>query len=321
MNLNKGLLIIGTLLTASGLFAQNNGTVNIFANPSAQAQGGTPPPPVMAPAAPPIMSRKGEMILPQAGDWAISMDATPFLSYFGNLIHGPSTSATTSFLSSNQTIVGKYYVDDHTAYRFLLRIGLNSNSQTEEISSSDTGNTFPTPQVQDKRSISSHYIGVGFGIEKRRGKTRLQGYYGVEAMIYLSGSDTTFTYGNSYNVNTDPSPTWFNWYAPNSNTVVSGLPRPTDIAPGSTFGISVLGFVGVEYFIVPKISIGGEYTWGISFQTTSQGSISVEELNTNTGTDQTDTYKTSSSTRFSLDNGWNQAFGSGTGSLYINFHF
>lgn len=82
-----------------------------------------------------------------------------------------------------------------------------------------------------------------------------------------------------------------------------------------------MGFIGFEYFFAPKISIGGEYTWGIGFQSTSQGSYSVEELNPKTGADQTDTYKTGGSSGFSVDNGLNTAFGSGTGSLYINFHF
>ncbi len=283
-------------------------TSDIFAQAAASSSESTP-----------ITSKKGEMYLPQAGDWAISLDATPWLNYFGNLFHGPASTASTTFLNSNQTIVGKYYINDHTAYRFLVRLGVNSTSQNQYISSSDTGSsTFPVPQVEDKRTISSHYIGVGFGIEKRKGKTRLQGYYGMEAMIYIAGSDTTFSYGNTYNQNTDPSPGWWDW---SSSTTASGLPRLTQDAPGSTFGISVLAFGGIEYFIAPKISIGGEFTWGINFQTTGQGSYNREEINSVTGADQTDTYKSGGGTTFSLDNGWNQAFGSGSASLYIIFHF
>lgn len=315
MNINKALLIAGILASGSGLYAQNNnGSVGITTNAPSVA----PADPASTPA-PLITSKKGEIYLPQAGDWALCVDATPYFNYFGNLFHGPSANATTSFLSSNQTIVGKYYVDAHTAYRFLLRIGINSTSQNEEIPSSDTGNSFPVPQVEDKRTISSHYIGVGFGIEKRRGKTRLQGYYGVEGMIYLAGSDTTFTYGNAYNANSNVTPSWWDWTSGSVST--SGLPRLTEDAPGTTFGISLLAYIGVEYFIAPKISIGGEFTWGIAFQTTGQGSYNREELNGTNGLDQTDTYKTSGSTTFSLDNGWNQAFGSGSASLYLNFHF
>ncbi len=319
MNVKKASLFIGTVLTASGLFAQNNGSVGIFTTPQTPAASVTNTPPVATSETPVIMSKKGEIYLPQTGDWVLSMNATPWINYFGNLIHGPANS--TSFLNSTQTIVGKYYVDDHTAYRLLLRIGINSTSQNQEIASSDTGNTFPTPQAEDKRTISSHFIGVGFGIEKRRGKTRLQGYYGIEAMFFLAGSDTSFTYGNSYNANTDPVPTYYNWNNGGINSFGLNTPRTTENTPGATFGISILGYIGLEYFVAPKISIGGEYTWGIIFQTTGQGTLNREEINSNTGVDQTDTYKTGGVSTFALDNSWNQIFGSGTGSLYINFHF
>lgn len=312
MKINNALLFAG-MLAASGIAAQNNNgsaTTTTTTTSSSATVTSTP--------SPTIVSKKGEVYLPEAGDWALCMDATPWISYFGNLIHGPANSATNSFLNSNQTFVGKYYINATTAYRFLLRIGINSTTQTQEIASSDTGSAFPTPQVEDKRTISNHFIGVGFGIEKRRGKTRLQGYYGVEGMIYLAGSDTTFTYGNGYNANSNSSPAWWDW---SSGTTVNGLPRITQDEPGTTFGISVLGFIGIEYFIAPKISIGGEFTWGITFQTTGEGSYNREELNPASGLDQTDTYKSTGNSSFSLDNGWNQAFGSGNASLYINFHF
>jgi hypothetical protein len=267
-----------------------------------------------------ITNKKGEMFLPQAGDWAISLDATPWLNYLGNLAssHG-NVAPTSSFLNSNQTIVGKYFVDDHTAYRVLVRIGFNSYSQNNEISSSDTGSSFPKAQVEDSRSISNHFIGLGFGFEKRRGHTRLQGYYGAEFMFYIAGSDTSYTYGNAYNATSDPNPTWTDWSSP--GTPVTGLPRTIQNGPGATFGINLVAFIGAEYFILPKIAIGGEFTWGILFHSTAQGSYTVEELNTVTGVDQKDLYKSGGNTSFSFDNGINQSFGSGTGSIYLTLHF
>lgn len=268
-----------------------------------------------------ITSKKGEMYLPQAGDWAISMDATPWLNYLGNFFHGgntPNTAPTAAFLNSNQTIVGKYFVDDNTAYRALLRIGFNSYSQSQEIANSDTSTAFPRAQVEDQRSISDHFIGLGVGMEKRKGSTRLQGYYGAEVMFFIAGSDTTYTYGNAYNAGSNPNPTSYNW---NTGGLSVGLPRITQNQPGSTFGVNLVGFIGFEYFFAPKISVGGEYTWGIGFHSTGQGTYSVEEINPITGKDQTDSYKSGSNSTFSLDTGLNQAFGSGSGSLYINFHF
>jgi hypothetical protein len=307
MKMKKVLFIMGMSLTVSGLFAQ----------------GGTAP----ASSSGTITDKKGEVYLPQAGDWAISMDATPWLNYFGNFFHGgatPNVAPTAAFLNGNNTLVGKYFVDDHTAYRALLRLGFSSYSQNNEIQGSDLSDSiFPYTQVEDKRSISSHFIGVGGGMEKRRGNGRLQGYYGAEIMFFIAGSDTTYTYGNPYNSVTNANPTYTNWNNPGGPTNVFGLGagRLTDNQPGSTFGVGLIGFIGFEYFFAPKISIGGEYTWGFGFQSTSQGSFTREELNPTTNADETNTYKTGGSSGFSLDNGLNQAFGSGTGSLYINFHF
>jgi hypothetical protein len=299
MKMKRALLIMALSLTATSMFAQGGGSS--------------------------ITSKKGEMYLPQAGDWAISMDATPWLTYFGNFFHGNGTTAapTAAFLNQNQTIVGKYFVDDNTAYRALIRIGVNSYSQNNEIFGSSVSDTAtPHPQVEDQRTISNHFVGIGAGIEKRKGSTRLQGYYGVELMFYLAGSDTTYSYGNSYSTATDPTPTYTsNWNTGGTSQFGLGAPRFTANGPGSTFGINVVGFIGFEYFFAPKISIGGEYTWGIGFHSTGQGSYTVEEISGTTGADLTDTYKSGGNSGFSLDTGLNQAFGSGTGSLYITFHF
>ncbi|MCB0380481.1 MAG: hypothetical protein KDD24_04440 [Flavobacteriales bacterium] len=35
-----------------------------------------------------LTSKKGEAYLPEAGDWAIGIDANPFLNYAGNLFNG-----------------------------------------------------------------------------------------------------------------------------------------------------------------------------------------------------------------------------------------
>src|SRR5579872_2349265 len=113
-----------------------------------------------------LMSKKGEMILPEAGDWCISFDAAPFLQYAGNLFSGETTtngSPLATFVnSSQQTIVGKYFVDEQTAYRGILRIGFQSNSFThytpqQGIAASNP----PQAMVTDKLSVASHFVGLG----------------------------------------------------------------------------------------------------------------------------------------------------------------
>src|SRR6185312_3978750 len=99
-------------------------------------------------------------------------------------------------------------------------------------------------------------------------------------------------------------------------SVVSSRTTQNDM--GSTFGINLLGFIGFEYFFAPKVSVGAEYTWGLMFSSTGQGTMTTEAY---TSSDQTITTHTGGTSSFSFDNGINSAFGNGGGSLYINFHF
>jgi len=289
----------------------------------------------------PLTSKKGEMILPEAGDWAISFEATPFLTYLGSFFTSASTlntAPTANFLGSNQTIIGKYFVDEQTAYRGILRIGFSSNSLSEQtaqdLNGAPIGNP-PYPMVTDKLSMASHFIGLGAGMEKRKGHTRLQGYYGAELMFWLSssGNDSTMSYGNSFNVTTNATPTYYNFQTNQANQTMApgaGGGRAIQRNPGSTFGISALAFIGFEYFFLPKISVGAEYTWGISFWSQGQGSAEQEITyvsvnNPFPNTDANVTYKTSSASHFGVDTGVNSIFGNnsnaGSAALNITFHF
>lgn len=306
--MKKMILTVAIAATTIGAFAQNASTTTTTTTSSSTAAEGST-----------IMSKKGEVFLPEAGDWAISFSATPFLNYFGQLLsNAGSTAPTANFLNTNQTIIGKYYVDNQTAYRGLLRIGINSMGQ-DNLVAQDGGSAGAT--VTDHASYAQHFIGLGAGMEKRKGKTRLQGYYGAEFMFFLAGSSNTYTYGNSY-TSTYQAPVSTTWANPNGITPTGSAPagsRTLSMANGSTFGISLQGFIGFEYFFMPKISVGGEYTWGINFQSTGQGSMAVEAANGTTST--TTTTNTGGSSQFSLDSGINTVWGASQGNLYINFHF
>jgi len=144
-----------------------------------------------------LTSKKGEPILPESGDWAISMDMNPIFQFVGNAFSGATaTNAAPSvgWLNTNQTIVGKKFIDEKTAYRVLFRIGV-TNQTTKAMIADATVTTAPvypaTPaMVEDKMKNGATNVGIGVGKEMRRGKTRLQGYYGADAMIWLSSSST-----------------------------------------------------------------------------------------------------------------------------------
>lgn len=247
-----------------------------------------------------LVNKNGETILPKKGDWAIGIDASPLLKYVGNFIGGNGINAapTFNFLSSNQAILGKYFIDDSKAYRVGLRLGLGSNSTTTKVSTIPS--TTPTAYVDNVSTVSGSNIGLTAGMEWRKGKTRLQGYYGGEAGIALGSTMTTNKYGNIIS----------------SSNPVS---RTIENNSGGTFGIGARAFVGAEYFVLPKISIGGEFGWGITLATIGEGSLKTEYWN---GTAiKSSTTPTGGSTVFGFDSDNLSSIFGAAGTIHLTLHF
>ncbi len=224
-----------------------------------------------------LKNKQGVPILPAAGDYVIGIDATPIFNFFGNLIKINSVAAfndpsSWNFVDNNNAIFAKYYLDAQTAFRANVRIGLTST--TDKIFVQQDGQTDPLVTVEDKAKYANTNIILGVGMEKRRGISRLQGFYGAEAQILFAGSSKNFTYGNAFSSsNTTPTMTDFDPADPN---VLSPSSRITKFSSGKTIGIGLRAFAGVEYFIAPKFSVGGEFGWGLSLLTQGNGKVSTE---------------------------------------------
>jgi hypothetical protein len=262
----------------------------------AQAQDANP----TTPATTPILSKRGYAILPETGDWSLSIGASGALRYVGQLFNGGNNNGDTTFGYPNnwsQTVMVRKFTDANTAFRGI--VGINLTSATNKTLVNQNGapqnpdGSFP--QVENKRTVSRTNINLGIGLEKRRGIGRVQGIYGAQAIIGLSSAGKTkFEYGNAL-------------------TATSSGPRTTLQKSGTTFSLAVQAFGGVEYFIAPKISLGGEFSWGPSFSTTGNGKTESESFNN--GGVQTSTAETGGSSYIRLDV---QNMG---GTLRLNFFF
>jgi hypothetical protein len=231
-----------------------------------------------------LTSKKGENYLPEAGDYAIGADASSMLSYFGNMLNGGSnTGFGMGYTNGGAAITGKKFMTDKMAYRGMVRVGFGSTSVSTV-----------TGTIEDVTKNSYNNITLGAGIENRRGNTRLQGYYGAMAMVSLGGSKTSIEHGETGNL-------------PAGELIESKA--------GSTFGLGVRAFVGCEYFVLPKISIGGEFGWGLGFSST--GAASTTTADGNGGQVVTEGGKSSS---FGLDTD-NKAFGVAPAAVLVHFHF
>lgn len=277
-----------------------------------------------------------KVYLPETDDWAIGIDATPFLSYFGNFIGGTDANAapTWNFLTNNQTITGKYFTSESMAYRGSLRLGFGSNSGSEMVSDrgQDPANiSYPgTPPQMVENTFKTGFTNIGLsgGLEWRKGKGRLQGFYGGELGISIASSSSTYTYGNelnqnaTFNVDVDPADDI------NGNSLTTdqfgNAARISEAKSGMAFGLGIRGFIGAEYFILPKLSLGGEFGWGLAFQTFGTSSVTYESEGINgSGNEVSETFteETSNGSAFGVDtDNVNSVFGP-AGSLRLTFHF
>lgn len=263
---------------------------------------------------------------PESGDWAIGVDANPFLNYFGNFIGGvdANTAPSWNFLTNNQTITGKYFVADDMAYRGALRIGFGSMKGAAMIGQDGAAApTFPNlpTMVEDSYKKSTTNFGLSGGLEWRKGSGRLVGFYGGELGINLSSTSYSYTYGNALTT-TNQTGTDFvvDGMSNTGNDPVWGTPgRMNSYKTGSAFSFGLRGFIGAEYFVLPKMSLGGEFGWGLSL--TSQGASSEEWESTDGTTTAVIVHEGTKSSTFTLDTDNNNTVFGPAARLRLTFHF
>ncbi len=276
-------LAIALLFSATSIFAQDSG----------------------------LVSKKGVPILPEAGEYSLGIDATPFFNYFGNFLNGTAgnTAPTFGFTAAHpMQITGKYMVDANTAYRGIFRLGFTSLSESQYVN--DDSNTSSTPAfVEDKRKQSQFNLALGAGLEKRRGKGRLQGIYGAQALILFGTNSTSYEYGNEMS-SSNTNPTFYDW----STYSVSSGTRNTEDKQGTTFGFAVQAFAGAEYFFAPKFSISGELLYGLGIASTGDGTLTTEYWDAGSSSVKTQDTNTGGNFYFGLDTGI-------SGVLNLNFYF
>jgi hypothetical protein len=263
-----------------------------------------------------IKSRKGENFLPEEKDCALLVDATPVLNYMGQLL---STNGSTSptFNSAGVypfTIGAKYFKSATLAYRVKARVGVVSNTVKNTVIS-NVKTTTDTFYTSDSKTSKQTNVLLSFGFEKRRGKTRLQGYYGAEAALIIGASSQKYSYGNSITKD-NPSVYTTNFDEKTATGYANSLQsaRMINVKNGATFGLGVRGFVGVEYFIAPKLSIGGEFGWGLVFKNTNDGYYTKERYDAASQIIRNST-PISGSSSFGIDTD------NSGGQIMMNFHF
>ena len=216
----------------------------------------------------PLTSKSGKLILPQPGDIAVGINASPFLTYFGNFFNfnANNTSPSLQFLDAN-TIYGKYFLTSNRALR--VRVELTSTNYSNKKYVTDDNALYNDPlsnaQVVDNHIQRSSNIVLGAGYEYRRGRTRLQGFYGFEGVLQFGNYVDFYEYGNPF-TELFTNPTDYNF---GGNQLINGG-RVLEQHNGRNFGIGAGAFVGIEYFIFPCISVGGQVSWNLMYNKTGK---------------------------------------------------
>jgi hypothetical protein len=257
-----------------------------------------------------------DKILPASGDYAIGFDATPLFNFALNAVNIMNNTGATAqhpgYVSGfNQTLIGKYFVDQSTAYRITVGINSSSTATTNFIDhpyDSSGGEPLEVENVTKNRSMN---VSIGGGLEKRRGYGRLQGFYGGEAILGFNSSATI----NEYGIEMDS--------ATINDGIVGGSTNSRTLKEkdGLGFSIGLRGFVGVEYFFLPKMAVGAEFGWGFMYSITPRGSKETESWNSTdqqAEVEENDGSTKSRTSGFSVDQGYNSG---AAGALKLTIHF
>lgn len=267
-----------------------------------------------------ITSKKGYVVLPQAGDIALGFDAVPVLNFALNASDIMSNTGGVAehpgFVTGfSNIIVGKYFLKDNTAIR--ARFGINNTKTTTKNFGDDPldedGLDPANILLTTNKDADNEYFFAG-GLEKRRGHNRLQGFYGGEVLLGFNSNSTKTIYEIAYS----------------DKTASVGDSRVLSDKSGVAITFGLRGFAGVEYFVAPKISIGAEFGWGLGLTTTPRGTTETENWGSAPGSaagsaptayiEETEGNSKSRSFELNVDNGSTNALGA-SGALSIHFHF
>lgn len=224
-----------------------------------------------------LVSKRGIYILPEKGELALGIDAFPFLLYMGNSLLSsgsfvPSVGYAENFGDMNG-IYAKYMLQSDLAIRANFRFDFGSYTDIYPVVQSTlTPDPLAPLYVDDQITTVSNQVQVAVGIEKMRGKSRVQGKYGAEVLFGYNKNTTKYNYGNSITNDFNMPTTYNNTYTAEGARLINDY-----IDKGLFLGAR--GFLGIEFFVGPKISLGGEFGYAFIYEWDQNRTIEYQYWN------------------------------------------
>lgn len=195
--------------------------------------------------------------LPEKGNFAIGADATPLLDYVGNMMNG--TIGNTLNLST-PLIYAKIYLTDNSALRTVL--GINTTTKSDLIYVADDAARMANPlsnaQVTDLKTNNSNGYYLSLGLQKFIGEKRLRGFYGAQLFGQYNKDKATYAYGNPM-TSLNPTPT-----ASVGTYSATGERKLSEVTVNN-FMAGAGGIAGFEYYVAPRLCIGGEVSLNVVY--------------------------------------------------------
>ncbi|GHT52035.1 hypothetical protein AGMMS49982_11220 [Bacteroidia bacterium] len=312
MYMKKMMLLAFVCLGGWSVMAQGSGSGN-----NSKAAGSAEPKVARA-TQPPQSAKSGQIevltippkptYLPEAGSFSIGISANPFLDYLGNMF-GSYTAKAPDL--EGLAFGAKYFLTDENAVRANLKFGFDSKTDEHGVTGIDASSGAElNGEVTDTRSSSNLDVELHIGYEWHKGKGRVDGFYGAEVLFGYASSSTTYSYGNVLHPIDDTPMT--NWDS-SSGAETRRKYRPLESKLGASLTVGVGAFVGIEYFLAPQFSIGGEV--GLEFAYTSAGQAETKTEDIRSGErEETTAHSGISSSNIGVRTNPN-------GHLFVSFYF
>jgi len=188
--------------------------------------------------------------LPQKGNFAIGANVTPVFNFVGNIFNGTIDN---EFEIASPLIYAKYYLTDNTALRSVLYVNSGSDKQLSyaQDDAALMSNPLSNAQVTDMKTdkVNEYYLSVG--LQKFIGENRLRGFYGAQLFGQYSKEKSEYAYGNPM-TGLNPLPT------SSIPAAFIGVERKLSEVNTNDFMVGAGGIAGFEYYIAPRLCIGGE---------------------------------------------------------------
>ena len=253
----------------------------------------------------------------------------PAFSFIGNMFNGTANNGLNQFggqaylsdgtfgnLNPLVSITAKYMLSNNLGLR--INAGwLYTNVTDRQYVQDDAAllnNPLSQNKVVDSRNIRNNGVSIMAGIERRVGKRHVQGVFGAGLIYAAQVGATSYTYGNAMTPdNQSPSTAYAYGNTPQGFTSAR-IKNTVNANCRHYFG--AVAFMGVEWFVAPKISVGGEVNIAAVYRWNGAVYSTVEGYNTLTTQVEDWTQLTSPNS-----NGFSFGTGNIGGNINLTFYF